>query len=208
MKEFWDERYKQATYVYGTEPNPFFKEQLDAIKKKVGGHKPILLPADGEGRNGVYAATQGWEVTAFDLSTEAKHKALRLAREKRVELDYQSGSVDELPFQKDSFDVLALIFAHFPGEVKKRFNQRLATYVKPGGYVIFEAFSKGHLAYSAKNPEAGGPKDETILYNTEEVEDHFSDFETLLLREKEIEMDEGLYHRGKGLVIQFVGRKK
>jgi Tellurite resistance protein TehB len=75
MKDFWNTRYKEESYAYGIEPNAFFKENID---KLVPGK--ILLPAEGEGRNAVYAARKGWEVTAFDFSDEAKIKTLKLAQ--------------------------------------------------------------------------------------------------------------------------------
>ena len=73
MKKFWNERYADSQYAYGTEPNAFFKSQID---QRPAGR--ILLPAEGEGRNAVYAATLGWDVYAFDFSTKAKEKALLL----------------------------------------------------------------------------------------------------------------------------------
>ena len=73
MKEFWNDRYAKETYVYGTSPNAFFKEQLRLLD--VG---TILLPAEGEGRNAVYAAKLGWDVYAFDYSAHAHHKAIKL----------------------------------------------------------------------------------------------------------------------------------
>ena len=84
MKEFWNERYSEDEYVYGENPNEYFKESLS--KLKVG---KILLPCDGEGRNAVYAATQKWEVTAFDQSEEAKEKALLLGNKKNVKFDFR-----------------------------------------------------------------------------------------------------------------------
>ena len=78
MKEFWEIRYAEKQYAYGENPNVYFKEQLDKLKPG-----KILLPAEGEGRNAVYAAKQGWEVMAFDLSSEGKNKAEKLAAKKR-----------------------------------------------------------------------------------------------------------------------------
>ena len=61
MKEFWNERYSQEAYAYGTEPNAFFKSRIDQLSPG-----KLLLPAEGEGRNAVYAATKGFEVSAYD----------------------------------------------------------------------------------------------------------------------------------------------
>ena len=84
---FWNQRYQTDDYAYGTSPNVFFKEQLDKLSAG-----SILLPADGEGRNGVYAAERGWQVSAFDLSREGKRKAEALAAQRGVPLRYLVGT--------------------------------------------------------------------------------------------------------------------
>jgi len=82
MKDFWNERYDEESYAYGNSPNVFFKQQLD--KLKVGS---LLLPAEGEGRNAVYALSWGWEVLAFDFSESAMVKAKKLAATYNLNLD-------------------------------------------------------------------------------------------------------------------------
>lgn len=69
MKQFWDNRYSSASFAYGEEPNEFFKEHLSKLTPG-----RILLPGDGEGRNGVFAASLGWDVEAFDISSEGKKR--------------------------------------------------------------------------------------------------------------------------------------
>lgn len=80
--------------------------------------------------------------------------------------------------------------------------------MRSGGVVIFEAFSKKHLAYNTKNPKVGGPKDLDSLFSVEEIKADFPNYEIMELNEKEITLDEGFYHNGKGSVIRFLGRKK
>ena len=94
---FWNQRYQADDYAYGTSPNVFFKEQLDKLPAG-----SILLPADGEGRNGVYAAERGWQVSAFDLSREGKRKAEALAAKRGVSLRYLVGTLDDTGFQAAS----------------------------------------------------------------------------------------------------------
>jgi len=93
--EFWDERYSSIEFVYGTEPNIFFKDELD--KLKTGN---ILLLGEGEGRNAVYAAAQGWKVDAVDFSTIAKEKALKLANENNVKINYDVASLADYTFNQ------------------------------------------------------------------------------------------------------------
>lgn len=202
-KTFWDERYAATEFAYGEEANEFLKETLVTIPTG-----KILFPADGEGRNGVYAATLGWQVSSCDLSEEGKKKALKLAAARGVVIDYQVGDLKDLSHPEESFDAIALIFAHFSGDKKSAYHQLLHKYLKKGGYVIFEAFSKNHLAYNSVNPKVGGPKDLATLASIEEVKADFKDFEVLRLEDREVELNEGNYHIGKGAVVRFVGIKK
>ena len=202
MKEMWNERYAQKTFAYGEEPNVFLKEQLIEIKPG-----KALFPAEGEGRNAVYTATLGWKVNAFDLSKEGKQKAIKLASEKNTELNYDVGEFQELNYDNESFDLIALIYAHFPANKKSEYHKELIKKLKKGGIIIFEAFSKSNLEYVAKNPNIGGPKDIDMLFSTEEIKSDFEYFEIVLLEEKLVELSEGLYHNGIGSVIRFVGRK-
>ena len=115
-KNMWDERYKEPTYAYGKGPNIFFKEWLEEFTPGT-----ILMPADGEGRNGVFAACLGWKVTYFDLSIEGKQKALALAKKFNVTADYIVADLKQLDFNKESFDAIGLIYAHFAAEKKQHF---------------------------------------------------------------------------------------
>lgn len=199
----WNDRYRRPGFAYGREPNRFLKEQLDALSPGA-----ILFPAEGEGRNAVYAATLGWSVSAFDISPEGQKKALQLAHEHKVTLDYRVGGLEEMTYLPGQFDAIALIYAHFPAAVKSQYHQSLSNFLKPGGLILFEAFSKKHLEYNTRNEQVGGPKDLASLFSIEEIRTDFPDYHSNMLKELEIELSEGLYHQGTGSVIRFVGRKK
>jgi SAM-dependent methyltransferase len=203
MKEFWDNRYKQQAYAYGTEPNRFFKEQLEQLQPG-----KILLPADGEGRNGVFAAKLGWQVTSVDLSAEGKLKAFALAAANEATLDYIVGDLERLPFEPASFDVIGLIYAHFAADKKAALHRKLNRYLRPGGTLILEAFGKNHLKFNHSNPKVGGPKEPGMLYSTAEIKTGFPGHEIVLLEEKEIVLNEGTYHVGTGSVVRYVGKKQ
>lgn len=203
MSQKWDERYKGEEFAYGKEPNIFFKNWLEKFEPG-----SILMPADGEGRNGVFAAKLGWKVIAFDLSTEGRTKALQLARDRNVTIDYIVGDLEQLEFDKGSFDAMGLIYAHFPAEKKSAFHRKLDGYIKQGGIIIFEAFSKNHLQFRKADPKVGGPEDIAALFSKDEILSDFGNYEILLLEEEEIFLQEGKFHIGKGAVIRFVGRKK
>lgn len=201
-KKIWDDRYEGTDYAYGITPNDFFAASLQKFNPG-----KILMPADGEGRNGVFAAKCGWTVSSFDLSTTGKTKAMKLAASQKVTLDYQVGELEALTYQPEFFDAIGLIYAHFTADKKSELHQKLQNYLKPGGYVIFEAFSKNHLDLVTKNPKVGGPKDIHQLFSTQELAADFQDYEFLVLEETEITLNEGLYHIGKGSVIRMITRK-
>ncbi|MGB5031134.1 MAG: class I SAM-dependent methyltransferase, partial [Saprospiraceae bacterium] len=100
----WNERYSSHDFAYGTSPNLFFKEEI--TKLPVG---TILFPAEGEGRNAVFAASLGWHTVAFDISMEGKNKAMRLAESCNVSIDYQVGLLENMNYYNEQFDVIALI---------------------------------------------------------------------------------------------------
>ncbi|MEO6253130.1 MAG: class I SAM-dependent methyltransferase [Ferruginibacter sp.] len=201
--ERWNDRYSAEAFAYGEEPNNYVKEQLENLTAG-----KILFPAEGEGRNAVFAAKLGWAVSAFDISMEGKNKALRLAESNKVTIDYQVGELQALNYQPGQFDAIALIYAHFPADIKSSIHKTLARYLRKNGIIIFEAFSKKHIDYIAVNENVGGPKDIDMLFSIDELRSDFPDYEVIELMEKEIELSEGLYHNGKGSVIRFVGRKK
>lgn len=203
MKEFWDDRYRQEEFAYGEAPNRFFKDQID--KRKPGA---ILLPAEGEGRNAVYATQLGWQVSAFDISTEGKKKALALAKKHGVSIDYRVGQLADLDYADEQFDAIALIYAHFPTVVRKGFHRLLQQKLKPGGVLILEAFSKNNLSYRKKNPNVGGPPNPEALFTLDDLSVDFANFEFPELAEKVVQLNEGSYHNGMAAVVRMVGIKK
>ncbi|MDE5437450.1 class I SAM-dependent methyltransferase [Elizabethkingia meningoseptica] len=196
MNSFFDDVYGHEEYAYGKMPNEYLKEKLRDLKPG-----KILFPAEGEGRNAVYAAKSGWDVFCFDISANGCHKAKQLADEEGVTIDYSICGIDRLPYPKNSFDVIALIYP-------PKFKKSLIPFLKPGGFLIFESFSKRQLEFNRDNEFAGGPSDINQLYSTEEVRKDFEDFRIIELCEKEVFLQEGIYHNGAGSVIRFFGEYK
>jgi SAM-dependent methyltransferase len=203
MKEFWDDRYAEEGYAYGEEPNVFFKQEID--KLPIG---KLLMPAEGEGRNAVYAATLGWEVYAFDISEEGKKKADELAQKNGITINYIVSDFDAIPYENESFDAVGLIYAHFTPDLRSDYHQKLISLLKHGGSLILEGFSKEHLHYNQKNPKVGGPREIAMLYSLEELSSDFDHLEIHTQNETLTALDEGKYHVGQGSVVQLVGIKK
>lgn len=198
----WNDRFSKPGFAYGELPNEYLKAQLDQLAPG-----KILFPAEGEGRNAVYAAGKGWTVSAFDISIEGRKKALQLASRNGVSLDYLVEDIRQLPYAAEQFDAMALIYAHFPAPVKSAYHKILHTYLRKGGTLIFEAFSKSHLQYNSNNEKVGGPRDIGMLFSTEELKSDFPHYEILELTEAVVDLNEGPHHSGRGSVIRFTGRK-
>lgn len=201
--EIWNERYNQEEYVYGEAPNEYLKAILPNLP--LG---KILLPAEGEGRNAVFAAKLGWSVYAFDQSKVGKEKADSLAQKNDVKIKYRVSNVESLRYPESSFDALVLIYAHFHSSKRKEYHHILSSYLKKGGILILEAFGKKHLKNQLNNTHAGGPKDVAMLYSLNEIKDDFKDFDFIEASEIETELNEGMHHLGRADVIRIYAIKK
>lgn len=193
----WDQRYATEEYVYGTEPNLFFHDELGKLNPG-----KLLLPAEGEGRNAVFAATRGWKVTAFDNSIEAQKKAFRLAEQFDVEIQYLHAGYDHVLLAKDYFDCIAMIYAHGSPIDRTHRHRRMLEYLKPGGKFILEGFSKAQIVNNT-----GGPKDVKMLFSVDELEYDFKNLKNLSVTSLEIDLQEGLFHNGKANIIRLTGTK-
>jgi len=192
-KKFWNERYSEAHYVYGKEPNQFFKQEIENITPG-----KMLLPGEGEGRNAVFAALKGWKVKAYDFSEQAKAKAMKMAKENKVEINYVVSSVEEVIYKQNEYDLAALIFVHFPSVVREKTHRAIVKALKPGGIILVEAFNKKQI----KN-DSGGPKEINSLYSIEDFENDFNGLYIEILSEHHIDLEEGSNHKGPADVIRF-----
>lgn len=198
MENFWDKRYSNTEFAYGTRPNLFFAEQLG--KLEVG---KIILPCEGEGRNAVYAAKRGWKVEAFDFSEQGFKKANALAIENKVSIDYRISDTFAAEYPQESFDAVALIFAHLPSPARKRLHEKCISWLKPGGVLILEAFNTLQIQNTS-----GGPKEPPMLYSEEMLEEDFKGLKVRLLTSIKTILSEGEFHQGAADVVRFVGIKE
>lgn len=194
MHTMWDQRYAASGYLYGTEPNQFFKQTLDTLKPGT-----ILLPCEGEGRNAVYAASRQWAVKAFDFSTEGHNKALALAVSKKVSIDYQIAGAEDYIYGENCFDAVGLFYTHFPYPLRTVLFTKTIMSLKPGGILIAEVFDKSQLQNTS-----GGPKDIAWLFSTEELQQDLKPLKILSLTKEQITLNEGPGHQGRADVIRVV----
>ncbi|MCC6703109.1 MAG: class I SAM-dependent methyltransferase [Fluviicola sp.] len=195
---FWNERYDDETFVYGTEPNAFFKHFLD--HSNIGS---VLLPADGEGRNALYALQHGWDVTSFDYSEVACNKAKSFVREHQFELNCKAASLESFDTQ-EQFDVIAFVFVPVHEQQLEAMINRYIGFLKPKGKLILEAFTKDQLQNTS-----GGPKDPNFLLDLKTVQSiHFKHAHLLYIYTQCVELDEGPFHQGRAHVIRLMLEKE
>lgn len=195
---FWDERYSGEEFIYGTEPNQFFKEQIDKIPKP----GKLILPGEGEGRNAVYAARAGWQVDALDQSNIAKQKALMLAQQYGVQINYKVIDLNNFSPEKSNYNAAAVIFVHLPPIERVELHKKLIGSLTKGGIILLELFSMNQLG-----KESGGPQDISMLSSVEEIQSDFENMKTILIEETNLYLTEGSKHSGEASVIRFVGKK-
>lgn len=137
MKEFWNEKFSGDDYFYGTTPNKF----LSSVYGLFPDGANILCIAEGEGRNAVFLAQQGFKVSAVDFSEVARKKALELAASKNVTLNYELSSLEEYNFGEGKWDVIVSIFCHLSPSVRSLVHQKIENGLKQNGILILEAYN-------------------------------------------------------------------
>jgi len=193
----WDERYGVDEYVYGKEPNLFLKENLDVIP--MGN---VLCVADGEGRNSVWLAKQGYSVDSIDFSSKAIEKTLELAEENSVIVNSICANVLNYDFGENRYDGIVSIFAHFNLKDTKSLHKKYYNALKPGGVFLMEAFAKEQLPL-----KTGGPKNIELLYNIEDIQSSFPCNKFDMLRKDIVYLHEGNLHDGKAVVVRAIIKK-
>jgi len=197
--ERWNKRFSAAEYIFGTAPNEFLAAQAARLRP---GQRALCV-ADGEGRNSVWLAEQGLEVTAFDLSPVGVEKARRLAAQRGVRIACEVSDVYGWRWPEDAFEVLAAIFVQFADPAMRAFMfERMARSLRRGGLLIVQGYTPRQLEY-----RTGGPPHAENMYTPELLRAAFAGFEILELREHDKVMAEGTQHRGQSAVIDFLARK-
>lgn len=194
----WNARFDTADYVFGEGPNAFLRAHAGDI---IPGR--ALCVADGEGRNGVWLAEQGWEVVSLDFSDVAQLKAAALAARRDVVLDLVQADVHAWDYPVAAFDLVVDIFSQFSAPADRtRKWERMRQALKPGGLLILQGYTPDQLRH-----RTGGPSDPAHLYTRDLLRAAFGDFEQLQLTEEETVLKEGSGHCGASAVIGLVARR-
>ena len=193
----WDERYSGPDYIYGTEPNDFLAEQAHRLPRG-----RVLCLAEGEGRNAVWLAGQGFDVTAVDASGVGLHKARRLAAERGVEIRTIHADLATFAIEPDAWDVIVSIFCHLLPPLRADVHRRGVAGLRPGGVLLLEAYTPRQLALGT-----GGPPVAELMMDAQTLRAELAGLELLHLRELDRDIQEGAFHAGVGAVVQVLGRK-
>ena len=193
----WDQRYSAAEYIYGTEPNDFLAAHVDAIPPG-----PVLELGCGEGRNGVFLAGRGYDVTAVDQSAAGLRKAERLAAERGVSLTTVQADLGAFAIEPGHWAGIVSIFCHLPRAVRRPLYAGVARGLRPGGVLLLEAYTPAQIGRGT-----GGPSDPDWMVTLDRIKEELAGLEWVVAEEKEREVREGSFHTGLGSVVQFVGRR-
>lgn len=199
----WDERYAGPEFAFGTEPNAFLAAERARFKPGMR----VIVPGDGEGRNGVFIAGLGCDVTTLDLSSVGVAKSKALAAERGVKIDALQADAVRWDYPAAAYDAAAIIYVHFGPKLRIPFHNRVIAALKPGGLLLLEAYTPRQLAHRA-NGSAGGPQDLAMLYEPEMIRAELGGVDIEMLEEIETTLREGKRHTGPSSVLRLIARKK
>lgn len=194
---FWDEKFSADHYIYGTDPNDFLAAQAGAIPKG-----KVLCIGDGEGRNGVFLATQGYQVTSVDSSKVGLAKAQELAAEKGVTLKTVVADLNDFDIGENQWDGVVSIYCHLPAPLRQKVHGNVVRGLKPGGVMLLEAYTPKQLEYNM-----GGPPVVELMYTADILRSDLKGLQFEHLQELDREVIEGTHHYGMGAVVQVIGVK-
>lgn len=195
--QYWDERYSQSEYVYGTEPNEFLASVADRIPPG-----PVLTLAEGEGRNGLFLAGLGYDVTAVDQSEVGLAKARRLAEERGLAIRTQQADLGDYAIQPGTWAGVVSIFCHLPKSIRVPLHASVVQGLRPGGVFILEAYTPRQFGRGT-----GGPPSPELMMSLDDLQQELAGMEFLHAQELEREVREGRYHTGLASVVQIVARR-
>ena len=196
--EFWNQKYQAEEYIFGKEANDF----IASVTPTALAGQTAYAPADGEGRNGVFLAMQGYQVTSTDIADLAVAKARKLAAEKQLAVNALVADALNPPFEDHSFDVIVVCFMHFRPEDEIRFMTANKRLLKPGGLFILEGYTVDQIPL-----HSGGPKDPDMMQSAAGLRRYFSDYDIQHLAELRRQLNEGPRHQGEAATVQFLARK-
>lgn len=194
----WDERYSTDVYIYGTQPNGFLSSKFYALPKG-----KILSLAEGEGRNAVFLAKQGYSVTAVDSSSIGLRKAQKLAEDNGVVIECVHADLTEFEFGENCWDGIISIFCPLPSELRADVYKKVESSLRTGGVFLTESYTPRQIEYGT-----GGGNCIDTMQSKESLARELKNLHFSHLVEVEREVIEGIYHTGMASVVQAIGLRK
>jgi len=197
LNTMWNERYSQPGYAFGKEPNDFLVQMISHIPQG-----RVLCLGEGEGRNAVYLAQQGYQVTAVDASPIGLEKAQKLAAERAVALDTTVADLADFVIQPDGWDAIVSIFCHLPPALRAQVHRQVVAGLRPGGVFVLEAYTPQQLAF-----KTGGPPKAELMMELTTLRQELAELELRHAVELERHIQEGQFHQGQSAVVQVLALK-
>ena len=194
----WDERYSAEEYAYGTAPNEFLLEKFSGIPKG-----KVLSLAEGEGRNAVFLAKQGYAVTAVDSSLVGLNKARKLAQENGVTVEFIHADLADYDLGENKWDGIVSIFCPLPSSLRKEVYKKVIAALKPKGVFLLEAYTPDQLQHGT-----GGGNSVDLMQSASSLRLELASLSFKHLLELERNVVEGIYHTGVGSVVQAIASKE
>jgi SAM-dependent methyltransferase len=195
----WDERYGAARYYYGTEPNDFLRERFAAIRP--GGE--VLCLAEGEGRNAVFLAEQGYRAVAVDQSAVGLGKAEQLATDRGVRIDTIVADLAVYRIDPDRWDGIVSIWCHLPSALRSAVHRQVVAGLKVGGAFLLEAYTPAQLHHGT-----GGPQSPDLMPTLAELRKELTGLDLVHAIERERVVHEGQGHGGLSAVVQVLAFRR
>jgi tellurite methyltransferase len=136
-KDRWNSKYETEVYLFGEKPIPFLVENAHLLPKG-----KALDIAMGEGRNGVYLATQGFDVLGLDISEKGLEKAHNLAKKNNVTIETKVVDLESFTLEPNSYDVILCTYY-----MQRDLFQQFQSALKPGGMIVVETYNVDYLKY-------------------------------------------------------------
>lgn len=190
----WDDRYSAEEYAYGTKPNEFLEENVNHIPKG-----KVLSLAEGEGRNAVFLAKQGYSVTAVDASLVGLNKARKLAEENGVVVEFVHADLADYDLGENRWDGIVSIFCPLPSSLRKQLYKKVEAGLKQDGVFLLEAYTPEQLKHGT-----GGGNSADVMQSKESLSLELAGLKFRHLMELERDVREGIYHTGIGAVVQAI----
>lgn len=194
---FWDARFSGDEPAYGKEPNVFLTQMAPRLPKG-----RAFVPADGQGRNGLWLAEQGWDVTSVDLSPVAVNRVAADAARRNLSLSATVGDLVVDAPARDAFDVVAVFYFHIPKAERNVAHSHFVRALAPGGMLVIEGFSPAFVDLPPEGRSHGPISKPIVMFSPDDLREEFAGLQPIICEEADVILAEGCFHRGRAIVTR------